>query len=465
MREFEDFPRLSTAKVIGRNAIVFVAAVLVGALLLVLAFLLPTAPMREHVESEIDVLEDNYSMQPYPDRPNAEIDHMMDYHMLAMAVNQSSENVFKQAMGCYYKLPEGSVDQIGILKETVSPREGAPEAPYARYWHGYLAPLKIELLFADYYSITLYNGVALLALLAYVVVLMVRRGVDRYIPALLLAFGLVSPVSVSMSMSYYPCAYVVLIALAVLLKCDRRLEEKQLIGTTFMLAGMATSYLDFLTAPIVTLGFPLAMYAILLNERDGLAWKKLIFLPIYWGVGYVGMWAAKWLVGMTVLQQDVIAEALGQITTRTSTHVGNAAGALETDSLTYADVIGRNLNTLAGPISSKAILVVYALASVGVVLVQLRRGRGTKSTKAALALVLVLLVASLLPFAWSRALENHTYMHAYFTFRIFSLTVFALASIPFAFVQGASREVEDEPRGNPARERESGPRAGRHFSS
>ena len=32
MREFEDFPRLSTAKVIGRNAIVFVAAVLVGAL-------------------------------------------------------------------------------------------------------------------------------------------------------------------------------------------------------------------------------------------------------------------------------------------------------------------------------------------------------------------------------------------------------------------------------------------------
>lgn len=414
-----------------RNIIVFVSAVVVGFALIVIAFLLPTAPMREHLGAEMDTLALHYHIDPFPDRPNADLDFDTDYHMLAIAANEGTGNVVERALSACYLQPTKDVNQLTILQETVSPTADHASVAYARYWHGYLIPLKLQLLFADYYSILLYNGIALLGLFVLVAVLMTRRGLERYIPALVIAVGLVSPVSITMSMQYYACSYISLISIILILAAYEKLTEKGWYSTLFMLTGMATSYMDFLTTPIVTLGLPLTILGLLQADRDEFSWKSLVALPIHWAIGFGGMWAAKWAIATPVMQRSVFEEAMTQVTTRTSGRAGYNPDTMY-ETLSFLGVVKDCLARMLAPNASKAFVALYALASVGSLVLGAARRRISLRSGALLAIFL--LVVALLPFLWTRALENHTYMHTYFTFRMYVVAGFALCCVPFAFI-------------------------------
>lgn len=60
----------------------------------------------------------------------------------------------------------------------------------------------------------------------------------------------------------------------------------------------ATSFFDFLTFPIVSLGIPLVIVIDELADRKFVdKIRSVIILSISWGMGYAEFWALKWVLG------------------------------------------------------------------------------------------------------------------------------------------------------------------------
>lgn len=111
------------------------------------------------------------------------------------------------------------------------------------------------------------------------------------------------------------------------------------------MAGVLTSYFDFLTYPIVTLGFPLCTFFLLNgNESAGKGGnfrqgrqaakegipegvgnggvlkdtvRRVVGYSICWGIGYAGMWAMKWIIADLTLHTGTIKDAVWSIIGRT----------------------------------------------------------------------------------------------------------------------------------------------------
>ena len=64
----------------------------------------------------------------------------------------------------------------------------------------------------------------------------------------------------------------------------------------FLIVGILTSYFDFLTYPVVTLGIPLCCYFLLESDRLWNNIKRLTGFSVSWAIGYAGMCAAKWVI-------------------------------------------------------------------------------------------------------------------------------------------------------------------------
>ncbi|WP_316076932.1 hypothetical protein [Varibaculum cambriense] len=71
-------------------------------------------------------------------------------------------------------------------------------------------------------------------------------------------------------------------------------QKHKLWPDFFMILGMAVSFLDFLTYPVLALGIPLVMYVIVRQEAGIL---KIIGLSCSWAAGYIGFWSFKWILG------------------------------------------------------------------------------------------------------------------------------------------------------------------------
>ena len=63
------------------------------------------------------------------------------------------------------------------------------------------------------------------------------------------------------------------------------------------------------------------MPLVLVLLMEEMEWKKafrqLIVLSCFWAVGYIGMWALKWLICFVVLHDNIFSEVYGRITYHT----------------------------------------------------------------------------------------------------------------------------------------------------
>lgn len=65
----------------------------------------------------------------------------------------------------------------------------------------------------------------------------------------------------------------------------------------FLIIGMLTSFFDFLTYPLFTLGMPLILISVLGTFSSVQKLCDIVKNSIFWGIGYGGMWCGKWMVG------------------------------------------------------------------------------------------------------------------------------------------------------------------------
>lgn len=407
-----------------------IGGILAGMLLLFAVYLLSQGKIQVHIQESIGLLEnegDNpYLMEGYK---GSSLDNYTDAIMLANAGYQSEHSFYKAAMLVERK-NTGEDEPIEWLKASIEDQEDAPVVSYGRYWHGYLVLLKPLLIFLNYKEIRTLNGV----LFVVVILLACMFFAKRKMWGGMIAFGLavmeLFPMTIPCSMQFSSCFYTSTLALIGLLWKYENLEEKNAIPIYFCGIGMLTSYMDFLTYPVVTFGLPMIIVVVLAQKSILEKLKEIIACGISWCVGYAGIWGGKWIVGTLVTGRNFITEAAEMVKLRTSheTYDGN---------LNVWQVIARNLSILNNSYGKILIGILIIWIVVAMLLIKVV---WKKNIKAANSILLVIL--ALVPFAWYCVTVNHSYIHYWYTFRGLAVFVFALGMIPEMLYR--SGEIEEK---------------------
>lgn len=416
-----------TKKVISAFAkkalICLLAATVAGILLLLAVFALPTEPMLRHVksteESRADRAEDS---KDNPFRQYIELgrESFTDAIILQNAIERAEgKSIFECAIMVYrhdiqeeFWSPEESLQAVcaGMDTETMYLRE------YSRYWHGYLVLVKPLLLVLTERQLVIFGGVLQLVLLLVLEIVSIRKKRAGAGIAVLAGWLLMKPVLLAASITMSICWILTLLVLIYMLLHNDRIADRAAYPVLFLLTGLLTAYFDFLTYPVITLGFPLCVYFLLNEETAGTALKKSLGYSTAWGIGYVGIWGMKWVVADLTLHRGTIKDALWTIIGRTEA----IGGRPRFNGAAYA--IGLNFQEYSHPVFYiiMAVIGVTAIVTVGVACI--RRGFAETMRK-----LLPFAIACIIPFAWITVAQNHSALHARFTFRILSIAFMGIA--------------------------------------
>lgn len=254
-------------------AIVLVFSGVVGILLLTLANLLPSERIKAHIGDGAYVILQESAEYEYADGyVSAILDNYTDTVILAKTA-WPSEHPLQDAINVpSYSWPgqsAGDMEIFGYLNG--NSLEEASIDTYPRYWHGYMAILRPFFTVFSYADLRIMNQMLQLTLMMGVLYAMIRREMSRYLPAFGAMILFWNPATMGVSLQYSPCYYVSMIVSLVIMVRRDALWRKQWGYLLFLMSGILTAYLDFLTYPLVTLGVPLVFWILLemVDMRSG----------------------------------------------------------------------------------------------------------------------------------------------------------------------------------------------------
>jgi len=393
--------------------------------MLVMVYLLPIQPIKQHVFDSTGVLQEegDYTeflpsefvrLHPY----NMDIktlllnnrgmarDNHTDALMLGAAAfdDGGATSVLQKALLVYHdeSVMHQTIDSLSAY--AVNGMATTPEA-YPRYWHGYLVVLKLLLLFFTYRQIRYLNVLLLLGLYILACLGLYRRSGMKTCISFILASLMAFPIVIPFCMQYCTMTYITLGGMNYMLWHKTKGENKHEIEF-FFLIGILTAYIDFLTYPVMALGCLLIVRTALTNRKAYL--REHLWLCVFWALGYGTMWASKWALADIFTDKKVIRDALNQAVHRT---VGSS-DQLETH-VNPIKAVAANLSCYTNVIFVALILVIVIVWIVGIV-------RNDWNMN-----VLSYLFIMLLPIIWMCVLQNHSYDHSSFTYRSFVVSFWA----------------------------------------
>ena len=419
-------------KLIKHMALLFLGSAILGTLLLVLVFCIPTGPLKENVAVSVDsmIKEENQ----VPDNAFAQYlwgkrETYTDAIMVQNAIEEiQGKNAFEHAMWVYHTDVEEEFWTPETSLKAYCSDEGIGQAylhEYSRYWHGYLVYLKPLLLVFSWSQLVVLGVILQIVLMITVFVVSIKKGNAGVSVAMLLGFLFMKPILVLISLTMSVCWIITLAALLVMLLCHNKIEEKKIYPEVFLMIGILTSYFDFLTYPAVTLGFPLCAY-FLLEKGENLKCniQKTVGYSTCWGIGYAGMWALKWIIADVTLHTGTIKDAVWSIIGRTEA----IGGRPRMNGGFY--VIGLNLQEYAWVVYPIA-AALLGIAALVIVLFAARKS----AAKSVLARLVPFAIIFCIPFAWIVVVQHHSALHARFTFRIISIAVLAICCMGITFLK------------------------------
>ena len=431
-------------RMIALSALTTACCIALGFVLMLAVSLLPMEPIDRNAANSVGTL---YREGDYPYRKtingDQQLDSFTDAIMMMTAACPREKGLVAYALSGAYKAINGEGPVRSYALYYYPPEDQEQQVitgTYARYWHGYLVALKPLLSLFNLRQIRKLFLMAQALLAGAIVCMMFVRRLGRYVLPLLLSLALLSPLVIALSLHYSCVYFVLLLACLFLLVFHQRMRRKETYFVFFTAVGCATSFVDLLTTPLLTLCFPLILY-ICLNapRRLKAAARDVFFMCVCWAVGYVGMWAGKWVLATLLTDMNVIRDALSAIRVRASQL--DAQG----ETFTYMDILRRNWSRLKkSPIWGASLLVMLA----GI----LAAGR-QRRLKQLLPRACCFGFVMLLPFLWMRLAGNHSYIHLHFVNRILAILPFAgmcMCILP-ASERPAGREASDPDKGRNAR--------------
>ena len=407
--------------IIKKHIIILLVGSAIGLLALLMVYLLPTQPMKEHIYWSLDMIEKEFTDEVIIDGYNATLtgsftDSLMLEHAVYSSKNHSLlEQVLHMYRGeSYYD--ENNEDGWWpgqSLKDYLNYVPQPREVTYGRYWHGYLVVLKPLLCLTSVNTIRLLNAVLQLTLVGFVLIELCKKKAYSLAKAFVISLSFMFFVSSFASLSLSICLYIMLLAVLVQLRFDGWLNEKGRYAEYFFIVGMVTSYFDFLTYPLVTLAFPLCIFLYIKDDTIGKKLKNMVLYSVEWFVGFGGMWAAKWLISDLLTDSNIIKDAMLTVFTRTqsaenTTRFGG-----------FWPVVVKNADVYFNWV----FLLLVVILALYFFVKGLRKG--LKKTVLSIPSEGCFFLLACYPFVWYFVMQNHSEEHWQFTCRILAVTIFA----------------------------------------
>lgn len=408
-------------KIIGYTT-VLIGGPLFGLILLLLVFLLPTEPMKSHIYSSKGMIEKEFTDEEVVDGFNTTLTgNFTDCLMMEHAVYTGNHSVLEQAVNMYrgesyYSEEDETIWHPGeSLIDYLEGRDQVREVQYSRYWHGYLVVLKPLLLITSFGSIRIFNSCLQLLLVGICIVLFGNKKRNDIATCFIISIPFLFFISTFASLSQSICMYLMLITVIVQLCMDEKLARQRNYALFFMIVGMCTSYFDFLTYPLITLGYPLVIYISLRGDKIKTALRSMIVLSANWGIGYFWMWFSKWIIADITTGSSTIKDAFGTILTRTGSaeSMGRMQG--------FIKVINLNI----GAYLNRGFILFIAVALLIFLLLGIKNRKNYFIPRINKFIPYAIIGAY--PFVWWFITQNHSMEHWMFTCRIFAITVFGIS--------------------------------------
>ena len=284
---------------------------------------------------------------------------------------------------------------------------------YARYWHGYLIPLRPFLSFTDIRGIRIINYCVIILLFVYCCLKIFKRFPLPVLIFFIVSFLLVGLPMVPLSPQLTTCFFITLLACAILLRFPDISRNEHAYICFFFAVGGLTSFMDFLTTPLLTMGIPL----VLLLYKDKNPWRCMVNACWAWAVGYALLWGSKWCLTALFTDIPVFSDAMGAMLYRIS----------EGEESVHIN------NPFLRIILSRPALIFFLLLYIGLgVFLYFKNPSGRIRSH------LVFYAVAAFPLVWYVVLYEHSVHHNFFTWRIIAVSLFSFFVFFYLILQQKS---------------------------
>lgn len=302
-------------------------------------------------------------------------------------------------------------NEVGELANTVN-GEKLESFEYARYWHGYLVVLRPLLLIANLEQIRIIFTILLL-LLFIIFVYFIYKKINFTVSAIF-AMGLISIeyFYLGFSMQGIFIFFITMISSIILLAKNGKMEN---LSIFFFAIGMLTNFFDFLTVPMVTYAIPMILHFLLKQKEEKVTVKNVLIDSIkygmLWGIGYGLTWIIKWILVDFIYNKDIVKTAIAQVFYRS----------IGTNKIKFSGSIKRNFEYEAKflPIT---MVITFIIIDIELAIGKLKIKANKFNIKLYIIEILPYLILGVMPIIWYTILKDHSYKHAFFTYRNILIT-------------------------------------------
>lgn len=385
--------------------------------LIIAVHMIPRSAIEPQVRSSAKIFtqEGVYPHKVSIDGRRVLVDNHTDCYMMNVAYCADDTRPVDAAMRNYrYR---DNVDITVSMEHLVSGNLLNEPFEYGKYWHGYLVTLRPLLTVMDYGNIRILNGIVLGILLAISLILITRRLSFGVAVCFLVALFMVHSGIIPWSLQFSTCYYITLVSIIALLGFKWFSATWHRLLLCFFAIGAATSFFDFFTTPIMTLGVPLTI--MMLKDEKLCKIRLVLSLCAAWLMGYSMMWASKWLMAYLLAGYNPLAEATQSIKLHS---VGKEDNPMWTYWVKLLDIF----QTRWSIFTAKGLTRLGILAVLAIPALLAHKGRLTfkKST--------VLVFDAMLTPLWYVVVARHSYTHFYITSR--ALLVWWFAILCFLYI-------------------------------
>lgn len=248
--------------------------------------LIPASALKTKVSESAEILlkqGNNYLVPVANKNMYIKFDNYTDALMINTAYSIDSKNPLTSSLVCRKNYIPGTtkieyqdtvselksaskyseLDQVGELNDTVR-GEIEESFEYARYWHGYLVPLRILLCIFNINEIRILFILLFLVLITTLMVLITKKINIYAMLVFLVALTSVEYFYIGISLQGSSIFFIAMIASIILIYRYNKIKDFPLL---FLVVGSLTSFFDFLTVPLLTLGIPFAIFFLIKRKR------------------------------------------------------------------------------------------------------------------------------------------------------------------------------------------------------
>lgn len=389
--------------------------------LLTISSKIPRNSIQKNIEESVTFFEKNPGVdEKLKRREYTTIHYYADSILLNIIYCIDSQNPVEATMWAnFYKNVNADInnDFIEVVKESKEPNE-----QYLRYWHGSMLILRPLLTILNIEQIYTLNKIVMYIFAIVLFILIFKKNkkvaIIFLISMIMIAFYIV-PYCLEYSWTFYIMLITSIIGILIENKGNKNLY------TLFFISGILTCFFDFLTTEIITVLVPVLLVLIIRKEDNRLTNFKegFVFVLIsctLWLTSYVAMWITKWVLASIILDIN----AIEYIKENAMLRINGLQG-LNSKEEMYKGALYKNWHNLypINIIKNKKELLKYVIAFF-VILLPFIDWKNIKKKWFALLLLLI----ALIPYLRYLALANHSYRHAFFTFREQIISIIALTT-------------------------------------